>query len=130
MAKILVIEDEDTLRTLVSGILTDAGYEVIEAADAPSGFAAAAARKPDLILSDFIMPGVLGVPDKNLFEVLSSDPRTKNIPIIIVSALPKETIRSNTPERLWPRILSKPFDYFHLDAVIADVLKQNESSNG
>ena len=109
---------------MLSGILSAADYIVIEAADAASGFAAALAQKPDVILSDFMMPGMFDAPGKKLFENLSSHPRTKDIPVIIASALPKETIQNNVPKHLWNRILTKPFDYLSLQSVIEDVLKR------
>ena len=127
MAKILLIEDDEVMLSIIKGILLDAGHAVIEAIDAPSGFAAALAQSPDLILSDFIMPGVLDGPVENFFEQLCSHSKTKNIPIVIISGLPQVTIQSNVPKHLWPRILTKPLDYHRLVGVIQDALKQANS---
>ena len=54
--KILIVEDEEDLRKLVAEQLKMAGYEVHQAGDGEEGFATARDVKPDLILSDVIMP--------------------------------------------------------------------------
>jgi CheY-like chemotaxis protein len=129
MAKVLLIEDDEALRTITRALLTDKGHVVVEAANAPQGLEAAFTSKPDVILSDFLMPGVLDAPEKKLFDELTTDPRTKNIPLIIMSGLPKMTVQAYVPKHLWPYIMSKPFDYFHLQGLIEDALKRKKSSS-
>lgn len=60
MEKILIIEDEETIRLSLSEILTFFNYEVICAADGKEGLAAARTASPDLILCDVMMPGMDG----------------------------------------------------------------------
>ncbi|MFI5348220.1 MAG: response regulator [Elusimicrobiota bacterium] len=124
MAKVLLIEDDDALRTITRALLTDKGHVVVEASNAQQGLEAAFTQKPDIILSDFLMPGVLDAPGKKLFEELTTDSRTKDIPLIIISGLPKMTVQAHVPRHLWPSILSKPFDYFRLNGLIEDALKR------
>ena len=125
-----MIDDDMVIREFAKGFLTREGYEVIEAADAPSGFAAALEHRPDIILSDFIMPGVLDSAGGNLFEKLSSDPRTKDIPVVITSALPKIAVQGVIPRHLWPRVMSKPFDFFDLKKLIESILKDKKTGSG
>ena len=129
MAKVLLIEDDDALRTITRALLTDKGHVVVEASNAPQGLEAALTLKPDVILSDFLMPGVLDGPEKRLFEELTTDSRTKDIPIIIITGLPKMTVQAHVPKSLWPCIMSKPFDYFRLQALIEDALKRKKPSS-
>jgi CheY-like chemotaxis protein len=126
MAKVLLIDDEEGLRTMVRALLANGGHDVVEASNAPEGLEAALTQKPDVILSDFLMPGILGS-DKKMFEELAADRRTKNIPIVIMSGLPKTTVQANVPKHLWPYIMSKPFDYFQLQGLIEDALKRKKS---
>ena len=54
--KILIIDDDSGLRKSLSLILTDAGYEVVQAEDGEIGLATARAQRPDIILCDVRMP--------------------------------------------------------------------------
>ncbi|MHB0865384.1 MAG: response regulator [Minisyncoccota bacterium] len=90
--KILVIEDDTFLSSLLSGELQHAGYEVLSAADGEQGVEMAK-KMPDLILLDLIMPGMDG------FETLAklkADPVTAKIPVIVASNLgePEEIKRA------------------------------------
>ncbi len=123
MANILVIDDDERVRFVMRESLLAMGHTVIEAEDAASGFTLAVQQKPDLILSDFMMPMA---PGKNLFQDLSSDPQTKNVPILIMSGLPKAKIQGFIPAHLWMNILTKPVDYSQLKDCIENILKQHK----
>jgi len=127
MAKVLLVEDDEALMTITKAILIDMGHVVVEALDGQKGLDAALAQKPDIILSDFLMPGVLDEAGKKFFDELSSNPQTKNIPVIITSGLPKMAVEPHVPKRLWPNIMTKPFDYLELKNVIDRVLKEKKS---
>lgn len=58
--RILVIDDDETTRRIVSAFLTNAGYQILEAADGQTGLAVFKADKPDLVLCDLHMPGMEG----------------------------------------------------------------------
>jgi signal transduction histidine kinase/CheY-like chemotaxis protein len=78
--KILVIDDDEVSRYLVRRLLADTTYRVIEATGGEEGIRLARERLPDIILLDFVMPGM------SAFEVLDelkADPATRNIPVII-----------------------------------------------
>ncbi len=85
--KILVIEDEKTLRFLIVQTLVQEGFEVEEAIDGEEGIQKLKKNKPDLILLDLLLPSING------FEVLSKIKRDSNlesIPVIILSNLGQE----------------------------------------
>jgi signal transduction histidine kinase/DNA-binding response OmpR family regulator len=82
-SRVLVIEDDDTTRTMMGRMLRGEGWEVQEAANGREGLDRVAAAKPDLILLDLMMPEMDG------FEFLSTlrrDPEHGHIPVIIVTA--------------------------------------------
>lgn len=85
--KILVVEDEKTLRFLISQTLTGEGFEVEEAVDGEEALEKIKKSKPDLILLDLLLPGMNG------YDVLLKIKRDFNlgsIPIIILSNLGQE----------------------------------------
>jgi adenylate cyclase len=83
-SRILVVDDNDSSRDLLSRRLTHAGHQVATARDGATSLAHASADPPDLILLDIMMPEMSG------FEVLcrlKADRRTAGIPVIMISAL-------------------------------------------
>lgn len=83
MSKILVIEDELSIRELINELLTLADFEVVEAEDGQQGIEQALSTLPDLILCDIMMPY------KNGYEVLQElqcHPETESIPFIFLTA--------------------------------------------
>jgi two-component system, cell cycle response regulator len=77
--RILVVEDESTLRALFRRRAEHAGLHVLEAATSAQGIALAAIERPDLILIDLHLPDGSGI---ELIERLKADPRTARIPVI------------------------------------------------
>jgi signal transduction histidine kinase/DNA-binding response OmpR family regulator len=82
-ACVLVVDDDPTVRRLVAETLSRDGLEVIEAADGEGGLEAVAARRPDVIVLDLIMPGVDGLA---VLEQLQDDDETRTIPVIVLTA--------------------------------------------
>jgi signal transduction histidine kinase len=80
---ILAVDDQEPNIRLVGAILTQSGYEVIPAFDGEQALARAAVRTPDLILLDMRMPGLDGFA---VVERLRSDPRTRDVPVIFLTA--------------------------------------------
>jgi class 3 adenylate cyclase/CheY-like chemotaxis protein len=83
-SRVLVVDDNESSRDLLSRRLTHAGHRVVTASDGGAALALAAADPPDLVLLDIMMPGMSG------FEVLcrlKADHHTSRIPVIMISAL-------------------------------------------
>lgn len=83
MARILLVEDDEFTAALVTRMLTDGAHDVILAVDGLQGVAKAVDEKPDLIVMD------LGLPSMNGWDAtrtLKSDPKTKPIPILALTA--------------------------------------------
>ena len=86
--KILIIEDDKFLLKLYSGKLRREGFEVLESLRGKEGLSKIFTEKPDLVILDLILP------DMNGFEVLSEiklNPKTKNIPVIILTNLGQQS---------------------------------------
>jgi two-component system cell cycle response regulator DivK len=81
--KILIVEDDPGSLKLQKGILEYAGYEVIAAGNAESGISLAKEKLPDLIIMDHRLPGMNG---EEAFRILMVDEKTKNIPVVFVTA--------------------------------------------
>jgi len=84
--KILVVDDEPDIRTMIVSILEDNGAVVIEAEDGDQALAEAKAEKPDLITLDLSMPGKSGI---DVFVILRKDDELKEIPICIITGQPE-----------------------------------------
>ncbi|MEG4321992.1 MULTISPECIES: response regulator [unclassified Microcoleus] len=83
MAKILVIEDEESIRENILELLEAENFEGIGATDGKVGIKLAIAQIPDLILCDMMMPEIDG---HGVFKALRSDPMTATIPFIFLTA--------------------------------------------
>lgn len=81
-ARVLVADDNADLRSFLAGLLAP-HYEVEVVADGREALAAVRARKPDLILSDVMMPNLDGL---GLVQALRADPATRTLPVILLSA--------------------------------------------
>lgn len=86
-ARILVIEDNDTVRKLVVGVLAREAYDVAAACDAEAGHAMLAEVLadvlPDLVIMDRQLPGMDGL---TLTRIIKTDPRTQRVPVLVFSA--------------------------------------------
>lgn len=83
MAKILLVEDDEMNRDMLSRRLMRRDYEVVIAEDGEQGLAMASGEKPDLILMDLSLPVMDGWESTRR---LKADPRTKSIPVIALTA--------------------------------------------
>ena len=90
MAKIMLVEDDKSLREIYSIRLVAEGYDVVSAGDGEEALAMAVQEKPDLILSDVMMPKISGF---DMLDILRSTPETKDIKVIMMTALSSEDQR-------------------------------------
>lgn len=90
MTKILLVEDDKGLREIYSVRLLAEGYTLISSGDGEEALAAAIGEKPDLIISDVMMPKISGF---EMLDLLRSNENTKNIPVIMLTALSSEQQR-------------------------------------
>jgi signal transduction histidine kinase/CheY-like chemotaxis protein len=82
--RILIVDDDSAIRSMLKQYLQDRGYETEEAADAKEAIGKARSLRLDLILLDIMMPGLSGY---DVLRVLKNDEITRDIPVIVVSVL-------------------------------------------
>jgi signal transduction histidine kinase/CheY-like chemotaxis protein len=118
---ILVVDDDTPIRSLLRQELTEAGYQVKEAANGKAALDAVRMNKPDLIILDVMMPEINGF---DVAAVLKNDPATMDIPIIILSIVQDK-------ERGFrigvDRYLTKPIDTEKLFHEVDELLEQGVS---
>ncbi|MBQ3296776.1 response regulator [Candidatus Saccharibacteria bacterium] len=90
MSKIMVVEDDASLREIYSIRITAEGYDVVSAGDGEEALAMAVREKPDLILSDVMMPKISGF---DMLDILRSTPETAGIKVVMMTALSAEDQR-------------------------------------
>jgi two-component system, chemotaxis family, response regulator PixH len=92
LGTILVVEDSPSELELMSHYLKESGYNVIKATGAKEALEKALLEKPDVIVTDVVMPGMSGF---ELCRYLKKDPNTQKVPIVICSSKNQEI------DRLW-----------------------------
>ena len=85
--KILIIEDVEMMRRTIYRLIHRLGYEVIEAPNGQEGLMLAKENIPDLVITDLMMPQMSG---HSVLKFLKLDKRTKNIPVIVLTASGKK----------------------------------------
>jgi two-component system phosphate regulon response regulator PhoB len=118
---ILVVEDEPAIQELLRLNLEDAGFTVHTVADAASAQTQINAALPDLILLDWMLPGQSGLA---FARTLRSDARTRELPIIMVTARSDEADRISGLEAWVDDYVTKPFSPRELKARIKTVLRR------
>ena len=84
MAKILLVEDDNNLREIYGARLMAEGFTIVAAADGEEALAMAVKEKPDLIISDVMMPKISGF---DMLDILRTTAETKNTKVIMMTAL-------------------------------------------
>lgn len=90
MSKVMVVEDDPSLREIYGIRITAEGYDVVSAGDGEEALAVAVREKPDLILSDVMMPKISGF---DMLDILRSTPETASIKVVMMTALSGEDQR-------------------------------------
>jgi CheY-like chemotaxis protein len=121
-ASILVVDDDPTMRRLISIVLTQAGYRVAEAGDGLEALASVERQPPAGILLDVMMPGLDGL---EVCRRLKGDPATAAIPVVLVTALGDASHRREGLEAGADEFMAKPVNVSDLLAVVERVLRVN-----
>jgi two-component system phosphate regulon response regulator PhoB len=120
-ANILVVEDEPAIQELIAVNLEHAGHHVIRSNDAEAALGVVRNALPDLLLIDWMLPGMSGVA---LARQLRQDERTKQIPIILLTARSAETDKIAGLEAGADDYVTKPFSPRELLARIKALLRR------
>jgi GAF domain-containing protein/CheY-like chemotaxis protein len=120
-SNILIVDDDESIRSLLNQELSDAGYIITEAGNGKEALESVRNHKPDLIILDIMMPEMNGF---DVAAVLKNDPQTMDIPIIVLSVVQDKTrgFRIGVD-----RYLTKPIDTGLLFREVGNLLEQGKS---
>jgi DNA-binding response OmpR family regulator len=118
MARILVVDDDLTVREVVVSYLRAAGHDVDEAGDGESGLARFANRRPDLVVLDLMLPGIDGLETCRRIRAVSQ------VPVVMLTALGEEGDRVAGLEIGADDYLAKPFSPRELVLRVASILRR------
>ena len=119
--KILAVDDEQDIIELLSYNLSREGFEVTTAMDGEEALKKVMAKSFDLVILDLMMPGIQGM---ELCRILRNDPKTKDLPIIMLTAKTEEVDRILGLEMGADDYITKPFSPRELIARIKAVLRR------
>ncbi len=122
LKRILVADDDGDMREYIEQLL--AGYDVVTVADGEAALRSARTRRPDLILTDIMMPGMDGL---DLMRAFRADPDLSYVPVILLSARAGEESRIEGLEAGADEYLVKPFSARELLASVRAQLRLAES---
>ena len=108
MTKILLVEDNEMNRDMLSRRLTRKGYEVVVAVDGKAGVEAARAESPDLVLMDLSLPEIDGW---EATRMLKADPSTEAIPVVALTAHAMSGDRASALDAGCDAFELKPIDF-------------------
>ena len=120
-ATILVVEDEPAIQELIAYNLKQAGHQTLRADNAEQALRIMANALPDLILLDWMLPGISGI---DLAKKLRGEKRTKLVPIIMLTARSEEQDKLHGLETGADDYITKPFSPRELNARIKAVLRR------
>ena len=121
MPLVVCVEDEPGIRELFVEELTDAGYEVIEAENGKQGLEAVLQHRPDLVLSDWLMPEMSG--GELLTALRREHAGFAELPFVLVTAFADKTHTDSSQGIAADAYLTKPVDFDLLLDTVAGLLK-------
>ncbi|WP_071461134.1 response regulator transcription factor [Bacillus massilinigeriensis] len=120
MSKILLAEDEEILRMLITDVLEEEEYDIDVAEDGQKAISLIECNKYDLIILDYMMPGLTGVEvaEKTRYEGINKDAA-----IVMLSAKSKELEKNIAFRSRADYFIAKPFSPLHLLEVVKGILE-------
>ena len=119
MAIVLVVEDEYGIAKLLEDVLEDEGHRVLSATNGRQALERVAAERPDLVLTDYMMPVMDGAA---LIKALKADATLADIPIVVMSSMPEAAVSQRCLG--YARFVRKPFHIFDVIDTVAELLSK------
>ncbi len=122
MATVLIVEDEFAITDLLEMALTDEGYRVLTAANGRQGLARLAeGPRPDLVISDYMMPVLDGV---GMLRAMRDTEAHRDIPCIVMSSMPEANVR----ERIdgYAAFVRKPFQIVAVMQLVESIIRTRQ----
>jgi len=120
-ARILLVEDNEMNRDMLSRRLTHRGYQILIAVDGEEGVASALAAPPDLVLMDIQLPKISGL---DATRQLRADPRTAGVPVIVVTSFALSGDENKAKAAGATAYLAKPYSPRELLAKIREIVPE------
>jgi len=119
-ARILIVDDEDAIHVLLDRILELHGYKALHASSGREALEIVENERPDLVLSDVLMPGISGL---ELCWLLKSNPKTALLPVLLMTSLNDTQDRAEAFESGADEFVAKPFRKREMVARIRGMLR-------
>jgi CheY-like chemotaxis protein len=119
MKTILIADDHDHLRLLVSKTLGGPDYRIVEARDGDEAYALALTESPDVLILDWMMPGKTGI---QVVEALRKEPGFRDIPVIMLTARAQNADRNRAVTLGVHAYIVKPFSPIELMETVEKIL--------
>ena len=119
-ARILIVDDEPAIREYVTSLLSELGHEVLAAANGVEALRLARERQPHLVLLDIMMPELSGI---EVCRQLRADPRTREMRIIVVSAVDAKRALEESIIAGADDFLAKPIHALELMVRVRSILR-------
>lgn len=120
MAVVLIVDDSQTERVILTSMLEKHGYQTLTAENGADGVALCRQEQPDAVLMDIVMPGVNGF---QATRQITRDPRTEQIPVVIITTKDQEADRDWGIRQGASHYLAKPVQEGLLLKALNSVIK-------
>jgi CheY-like chemotaxis protein len=117
MGVVLVVDDEVGIASLLSDVLSDEGHRVLVAVNGHEALKRAGEERPDLIITDFMMPVMDGA---RLIKALADHPGLKDVPVFLMSSAPEAALRDKCSG--YALFIRKPFRIYDVLDLVARVV--------
>jgi len=122
MATVLIVEDEFAITDLLEMALTDEGYRVLTAANGRQGLARLAeGPRPDLVISDYMMPVLDGV---GMLQAMRETEAHRDIPCIVMSSMPEANVRERVDG--YAAFVRKPFQIVAVMQLVESIIRTRQ----
>jgi DNA-binding response OmpR family regulator len=125
MIRVLVIDDDASIRLVLQRNLEYAGFEVLTAEDGATGIEAVRQNLPDVVILDLMMPQIDGY---DVLEALRGDARTSEVPVLVLTALTSLAVKERCHRAGATLVMTKPFEPTSLASQIEGILEARQGS--
>jgi CheY-like chemotaxis protein len=126
MSRVLVIDDETVVGTILRYAFQVDGHETVVAGDGVSGIEMAHSEHPDIIVLDLMMPDITGY---DVLEILRDDEETKDLPIVVLTAVTMQRERDRCMSKGADAVMIKPFDPRDVARAVGALLPSADSGS-
>jgi len=126
-ARVLIVDDEPAVIQMIGCVLEIRGYEVIGAGDGREALQCMEKSRPDLIITDLVMPVMNGL---DLCKSVKNDPRWADIPLVVITSATQD---SDLADGFWKLgtaaedFVTKPFDPFEMADRVERIISNHNS---